>query len=456
MKLWEKGLNSNEIMHRLTVGDDPFYDKFLLPFDCLGTSAHADVLLEAKIIDQKEYNSINSSLHDIYQLAVEFKIDIPSEYEDCHTTLENILTQKIGDTGKKIHTGRSRNDQIILTQRLFLRTALLESLSYLLKVSEKLKTLYERDRSKFMPGYTHLQTAMPSTVGIWWHSVAEAILLSIKEGIQLYQNLNINPLGAAAGFGSGLNLNREISAKKLNFDSVQRNFVDIQNSRGRFEEKFLFWATKVASITEKFAWDLSLFSTKEFGFVKLPVEFTTGSSIMPQKRNPDLVELLRARSASLTGSLSQIQSVLSKLPSNYHRDLQLTKPPFFDGLRNFQIILEMFSTLIDVVEFDENKLSSRKDPELFATYEAYRLVQQGIPFREAYQIVANQVSLGNFNPKDSQPNFDIIKSEIEKYFYVYLEELGSISLAVSTLSAKINYPNNILPITWLSTHKWFS
>ena len=440
MRLWEKGLTVNQQMHNLTVGDDPFFDKYLLPYDCIGTIAHAKVLLNAKLLTPDEEKQLTSTLIQIYKEACEFKIPITSELEDCHTTLESALVEKLGDVGKKIHTGRSRNDQVILTIRLFLRELIKNNLHSLAALRTAVLEKYSLQKNIFLPGYTHLQPAMPSSVGMWWHWLAECIQELISDGIYLYNIINKNPLGAAAGFGSGLPLDRQISTDYLGFNTVQRSFIDIQNSRGRYEEKYLQWLSSIGSMAQKFCWDLSLFTTKEFGFVTLPQQFTTGSSIMPQKRNPDIVELTRARASSLNGFVCQIQWITGKLPSNYHRDLQLSKAPLFEGARQGQYVLQSLNLIVPVVEFNNAVLESRKDLELYATYEAYRLVKEGVPFREAYQKVATDVSNNSFCSGNTQDQYNQVLLDVDNSVSKLRDEIELINSAVTNLKG-INYAN---------------
>lgn len=413
-KLWDKGAASNNLMLALTVGDDPIYDKELIKYDCLGTKAHALALSKIGIISNVEYEKIVTALNEIYADAKFNKIDIPYELEDCHTTLENILIEKLGDLGKKIHTGRSRNDQVLVTVRLYLKDALKSNLSVLLQIAEVLKDKYKSDKDIFLPGYTHLQPAMPSSVGMWIHACFEGVLDLLHEGHHLIERLNQNPLGAAAGFGSSLPIDRKLTANELGFNRVQRSFIDIQNSRGRFEERYLFWLTQVANIFEKFIWDIHLFLTKEFNFATLLDELTTGSSIMPQKRNPDLVELTRGRCAMLRGVLSQMQWITGKLPSNYHRDLQLTKAPLFQGIKEGRRLLDSIHLIFSSISFKINVLESRKDNELYATYAAYKKVKDGVAFRDAYKETAQNVLENKIKSTDYQNEFSLITEEIQE------------------------------------------
>jgi argininosuccinate lyase len=437
--LWDKGSAISDRMQQLTVGSDPVYDGQLFIYDCIGSAAQAKVLHHASIIDTHELTSVLNALREIYSEALKGGITIPYQLEDCHTLLESKLVEKIGDIGKKIHTGRSRNDQIILTTRLFLREQISEILAQLITISDLISLSYEKNSETFLPGYTHLQPAMPSSVGMYLHAFYDWMLECIEEGVHLYSSINKNPLGAAAGFGSSLPLDREFSARVLGFDGIQRSFIDIQNSRGRYEERFLFWLCSIGSLFEKFAWDMELFFTKEFSFISLDDSMTTGSSIMPQKKNPDIVELLRGRSALQRSFVNQIQAVTSKLPSHYHRDLALTKQPLFDGIENMKFILGMSEILIPAISFNEEKLNQSRidNPDMYATYAAYQKVNKGIPFRDAYAQTAKEVSEHKISHLGYEAEYNAISYEVS--FQMKQSKADSIRLqdSIKKIEAKL-------------------
>ncbi len=415
VKLWEKGVETDEVMHRLTVGRDPRHDLNLLRWDCIGSAAQAKILHRAGILSNSEVAKLLESLQSMLARIDSGEVTIPDEHEDCHTTLEVLLTKEAGEAGKKIHTGRSRNDQVITAVRLYLRNLILEWSGALLCVAERFSQKIIDKGDIPMPGYTHLQPAMPATIGMWLHAFLEGVLELTRDGLSLYTAVNRNPLGASAGFGSSLPLDREYGATLLGFDCAQRSFIDIQNSRGRYEEKVLFWAVQVGSIFEKFAWDVELYCTKEFGFFTLPDSLTTGSSIMPQKKNPDIVELLRGRCGLIRGFLSQLQWVTGKLPSNYHRDLQLTKGPLFSAVKEVENIFTSVNLIVDGLQIDEKRLDASMHDELFATYAAYRKVKEGKPFRDAYKETALEATSGKITRKGYESEMGAIKAEVALY-----------------------------------------
>lgn len=423
MKLWAKDIETDKTMERLTVGDDRVSDSHLMPFDCLGSAAHAQVLNHCGVLTNEETSILLKALKELHAEALRDSTKIPDTFEDVHSYLEFKLTEKLGDVGKKIHTGRSRNDQVILAMRLFLRSAVLTTIESLGHVAEAFSARFKKDKDLLMPGYTHLQPAMPTTTGAWLHAFLEGTLELMRDGFALLNAMNTNPLGAAAGFGSSLPLDREFSSVLLEFDRAQRSFIDIQNSRGRYEDRFLYWCTQIGAVYEKFAWDVELFCTREFDIIKLPDSLTTGSSIMPQKKNPDIVELLRARCGMMRGIHAQLQWTAAKLPSHYHRDYQLTKSPVMQGVREIRNILDSVLLIVPAFEFKVDSLRAKIHPELFATYEAYKLVRQDVPFREAYKKTAEIAMQGNFKPTDYKNEIATIASEVERYESFSVSEL---------------------------------
>jgi argininosuccinate lyase len=430
--LWDKGGTVNQAMQRLTVGDDPRYDANLFIYDCIGSAAQAKILHKAKLLSAEELHRVLQSLKAFYEDAVHQGVTIPYQLEDCHTLLESKLVEACGDSGKKIHTGRSRNDQILVTTRLFLRDKITVILSELLGIADLFAAQYAQYKDCFLPGYTHLQPAMPSSVGMYMHAFYEWTLEIITSGLSLLAFVNKNPLGAAAGFGSSLPLDRSFGASLMGFDAVQRSFIDIQNSRGRYEEQFLFWLSNSAALFEKFAWDMELFFTKEFGFIRLDDALTTGSSIMPQKKNPDIIELLRGRAAVQRSFVTQIQAVTAKLPSHYHRDLALTKKPLFDGIENISYVLQMATVLIPAISFRTDVLEQSRidNPEIFATYAAYRKVKDGMPFRDAYTCTAQEVSQLQISHEGYAAESAFIQQEVDHGMQAALHEYKDLEAAV--------------------------
>ena len=411
-RLWDKGAPLNERIHRFTVGDDPIHDRELLPWDCVGSAAHAKMLQRIGILTSEELRSLLTALTQIHASAERGEIEIPSELEDCHSTLEHLLIERCGEAGKKIHTGRSRNDQIVLVTRLYMRDALLRLMQHTAEIVSALLEKNDTIGDLPLPGYTHMQPAMPSSVGLWIHAWVEALGESLADAQQLLASLNRNPLGAGAGFGVSLPLDRAYVAKLLAFDGVQESVIDVQNSRGRYERKLLFWVSEVGATIEKLASDLLLFATKEYGFVKLPEAYTTGSSLMPQKRNPDVLELMRASASTIRGALAEVTGVTTKLPSSYHRDFQLSKGPLLRGIRVADELLSIMPTLITGLTFDSTRLAEVMYPELYATYAALDAARSGTPFRDAYQAIA-------------QKSFAALQSE-------YANSFGPIAQAAAT------------------------
>lgn len=395
-RLWDKGAQPDELVHRFTVGDDPYWDAHLVHWDCLGSAAHARTLEKAGFLTAAETEKLVAALGEIDALAAGGEFDIPAEMEDCHTAIENHLTRKLGEIGEKIHAGRSRNDQVATAMRLFMRRRTLDWLDLLDSFASAALQRIRTDGSTPMPGYTHMQPAMPSSIGLWLHAFVEAALEQMRAGLDLYDRLDACPLGSGAGFGVPLPLDREFTAGLLGFARVQRNPIDVQNSRGRLEIYFTRVAADIGGLLEKLSWDMILYSSAEYGFITLPDAMTTGSSIMPQKRNPDVLELMRARAGRLRGLLQQLEWIAGKLPSSYHRDLQLTKEPTIRAALDAAEMLPVAERIIAEFTINKDKLAAAMRPELYATHAAYALVRQGTPFRRAYRQIAADIRSGKF------------------------------------------------------------
>jgi len=397
-QLWAKGLPLDEAIHRFTVGDDPALDLRLLVHDALGSAAHARMLGRAGLLPQADAAALVKALANISRKARLNGITISREQEDAHTAIEALLTAELGDAGKRIHLARSRNDQVILALSLYMREALLDTALRTANLARNFVVFAKAHADQPMPGYTHLRRAMPSSFGLWGAAFAAGLAEELQAMQALYVRLDRCPLGAAAGFGVPLPIDREYTAKLLGFTGVQISPVDVQNSRGRHELALLNAFASIGLTLEKFLWDVSLYSMQEFGFLKLPDAFTTGSSIMPQKRNPDVVELARGRCRELRGYAAMVQELASGLPSNYHRDLQLLKKPLFGAVASVQSWLDVLIALVPALEVDAAKAAAACSDDIYAAHQAYVLVQQGIPFRDAYSQVAKQLQGGNFKP----------------------------------------------------------
>ena len=397
-QLWAKDLPLDVAIHRFTVGEDPDTDLALLPWDALGSAAHARMLAASGLLEPADAVALIRGLKRITNLARQNAFPIPPHLEDGHTAIEADLTRSLGAVGQRIHLGRSRNDQVILALRLYLRDALLRLGLRVSDLATAFVAFARTHQTVPLPGYTHLRRAMPSTFGLWGAAFAEGLLEELEALQAVYRRLDRCPLGSAAGFGVPLPINRELTASLLGFSKVQRSPIDVQNSRGRHEVALLQWAASTGGVLEKFLWDVSFYSTEEFGFLKLPDAFTTGSSIMPQKKNPDVVELARGRCRELRGTAGLVEQIGSGLPSSYHRDLQLLKRPVILGLRQADELFGVLVRLIPALTVNTEATAAASTDELYAAHQAYVYVQEGLPFREAYRKVAQQIQEGTFAP----------------------------------------------------------
>jgi len=399
-RLWDKGVAVDEVVHRFTVGDDPTWDRHLVHWDCLGSAAHARTLARVGLLGQDELDALLRELAKIDDLARAGRFEIPAELEDCHTALEASLIAALGEVGGKIHAGRSRNDQVATALRLFMRHHALQWLDRLAGFARAGLERMRHDGDVPMPGYTHMQPAMPSSVGQWLHAWVEAALEQMDAGLDLLKRLDTCPLGTGAGYGVPLALDRAYTAELLGFSRVQRSPIDVQNSRSRLAVYFVRLAADIGGILEKLSCDLLLFSTPEFGFFGLPESLTTGSSLMPQKKNPDVLELLRAHAARLRGRLVELEAISGKLPSGYHRDWQLTKEPVIRTAFELDEMLTVATRVLAGLAVNRDRLAAAMRPELYATHAALALTQQGVPFREAYRRVADDLRAGRFQPEE--------------------------------------------------------
>lgn len=436
-RLWDKGEQLNELVHQFTVGNDPEIDQELVYWDAIGSGAQARMLLSIGVINQAECSALLSGLKKVLALKQANQFEIPNELEDCHTAIENLLIQETGEAGMKIHTGRSRNDQILLAMRLYLREKLVQTLGNITTCIEVLLKRYYEIGLHPMPGYTHFQPAMPSSVGLWLHAFVEAFLDLLKDGLITLERINLNPLGSASGFGSSLPLNRELTSELLGFARPQRNPIDTQNSRGRAEMKYIRFAVDIAGTIEKIAWDMILYSSREFGFFVIPRAFTTGSSIMPQKHNPDILELLRARAGKTRAAEQELLWITGKLPSNYHRDLQYTKEPVVRAAKNVNECLVVLAELLSSFSINEKHLQSAMSADLYATYDAYERVKHGMPFREAYRLTAELVHSGKIDKQKLLSGFEPIQSELQRELKEAETEFASAKKSIVSWSKKL-------------------
>lgn len=411
-RLWDKGQELNHMVHAFTVGRDYILDQKLAAFDAVASAAHARMLERIGVLEPAELQDLLAGLRAIFQKSREGSFIVAPEQEDCHTAIEFELCEQLGTAGKKIHTGRSRNDQVLVALRLYQRESLLEQLIAVQDLLETLSRKAAQGVGKALPGYTHMQRAMPTTVATHLLSYAQYALSLLADGLGLFEQINWNPLGVGSGFGVPLELDREYTSELLGFAQTQANPIFVQSTRGREELKLLNWLTDVQALVEKAAADLMLFSTEEYGLVKIPLAFTTGSSIMPQKRNPDVLELLRAQASRMRGMRTELEGLLCKLPSSYHRDFQYTKEPVFRAFEESLKALKVFALVIEGLEFDEQAALRSFGPGIFSTDYAYSLLEQGLPFREAYLQAARDLAEGKINLEVLKDDF--LKREVKR------------------------------------------
>jgi argininosuccinate lyase len=392
MTLWNKGTAVADWVTRFTVGDDWRWDTLLLPYDAEGTRAHAWALTRIGVLTEEELGRIEQALDAIRDEALAGDLAVTVQDEDCHTVIERALTERLGEVGQKIHAGRSRNDQVLVALRLWLRDGLAAVADEAAATTDALIGLAEQHDDLLMPGYTHLQRAMPTTAGLWAAAYAELLLDDLGGLAEARDRSNTSPWGSAAGYGvPRLDLPRAAVAERLGFRAVQTHAPAVQLSRGKLEAAVVHALVQLGATANRLAADLVLFASAEFGFVTLPVEYTTGSSIMPQKRNPDVFELARATYHRLTAELHLLLALPANLPSGYHRDLQLTKEAV---MRSVLAARDLFTALrhaLPGVRFDAERARQALSPDLFATDAALALVEQGVPFREAYRRVGRSL-----------------------------------------------------------------
>ncbi len=399
MKLWDKGQVVDSMIEDFTIGRDREMDIFIACSDVLGTIAHITMLESIGLLSKEELQALKKALAEIYSEMSEGRFIIEQGVEDVHSQVELLLTRQLGDTGKKVHAGRSRNDQALLDIRLFTRDSLLDIAEDMHTLFKALQSQSEKYREVLLPGYTHLQVAMPSSFGLWFGAYAEALTDDLHLLSSAYKINNQNPLGSAAGYGSSFPLNRTLTTQLLGFDDLNYNVVYAQMGRGKVERITAFAIANLASTLSRMATDLCLFISQNFGFITLPSEFTTGSSIMPHKKNPDVFELIRARCNRLQSLPGEIGSITGNLPSGYFRDMQVIKESFLPALAEIQLILRMTSFAIDKVSVNTQILEDPRYRYLFSVDEVNRLVLSGIPFRDAYKMVGKQIEDGIFNPE---------------------------------------------------------
>lgn len=395
-KLWEKNFEVNKEIERFTVGRDREMDMYLAKYDVLGSMAHITMLESIGLLTKEELLKLLAELKHIYQLCEEGRFVIEKDVEDVHSEVELMLTRKLGDIGKKIHSGRSRNDQVLVDLKLFTRHELMEIVGNVKVLFDELIRKSNQYKDVLMPGYTHLQIAMPSSFGLWFGAYAESLADDMLYLQAAWRMTNRNPLGSAAGYGSSFPLNRQQTTDLLGFDSMDYNVVYAQMGRGKMERNVAFAMATVAGTLAKMAFDACLFNCQNFGFVKLPKECTTGSSIMPHKKNPDVFELIRAKSNKLQSLPQQIMMIMNNLPVGYFRDLQIIKEAFLPAFDELNDCLRMAAYIINKMEVNEHILDNRMYDPMFSVEEVNRLAVAGMPFRDAYKKVGLEIEAGEF------------------------------------------------------------
>ena len=391
MKLWKKDCQLNKEIEKFTVGNDYILDYKLIKFDCIASIAHAKMLKKIGLLNEKELNKLVKGLKNIINLHAKGKLKIKQEDEDCHTAIENYLTKKYGNAGKKIHTARSRNDQVLTALRLYEKQELNEIEKQLHTFKKSLSGLIEKYGSVQIPGYTHMQKAMPTNIKTWLGCFVASCEDNLKVLNAAFNLIDQSPLGSAAGFGVPvLDVDKKMTAHLMGFSKVMENPIYAQMSRGKFESTIAHAVSQIMFDLNKLSTDLIMFSMKEFGLISLPAEFCTGSSIMPQKKNPDVLELIRAKYHIILGEEFKIKSMIGNLMSGYNRDMQLTKEPLIKIIETVKNCLGIMCMIIPHIKINEKKCKESMSKELFATQETYKLVKKGVPFREAYKQVSKK------------------------------------------------------------------
>lgn len=395
-KLWEKSVTVDRNVETYTVGRDREMDLYLAPYDILGSMAHITMLQSIGLLTSDELEVLLTELREIYKIAEKGEFVIEDGIEDVHSQVELMLTRRLGDIGKKIHSGRSRNDQVLVDLKLFIRSRIEDLTKAITRLFDTLISQSERYKNVLLPGYTHLQVAMPSSFGLWFGAYAESLTDDLCILRATYEITNRNPLGSAAGYGSSFPLNRTMTTNLLGFDSMDYNVVYAQMGRGKTERVVAQAIASVAATVSKLAFDACMFNSQNFGFIKLPDEYTTGSSIMPHKKNPDVFELTRAKCNKLQALPYEITLITNNLPSGYFRDLQLIKENFLPAFDEIISILNMVSDMISQLKVNETILDDKKYELMFSVDAVNRLTQEGMPFRDAYKKVGLDIEHGKF------------------------------------------------------------
>lgn len=398
MKLWNKGFEIDKYIEEYTVGADRELDLRLAKYDIEGSMAHIKMLETIGLLEKSELEQLLAALAELLEEARKGNFVIEEGVEDVHSQVEMLLTRKLGDMGKKIHSGRSRNDQVLVDLKLFMRDELRDIARHTKQLFDRLIALSEEHKGTLMPGYTHLQIAMPSSFGLWFGAYAESLVDDMRLVVAAYDTANQNPLGSAAGYGSSFPLNREMTTELLGFNTLHYNAVAAQMSRGKTERATAFAIASLASTVGRFAMDMCLFMCQNFGFISFPDNLTTGSSIMPHKKNPDVFEITRGKCNRLQAVPNEIALLTANLPLGYHRDMQLLKDIIFPATREICEVMAMCDFMLQHIRINKDILQDKRYDYLFTVEDVNRLVLSGVPFREAYREVGIAVQEGNYTP----------------------------------------------------------
>ena len=396
MKLWDKGYKIDDAIERFTVGKDKELDLLLAPYDILGTMAHVTMLESVGLLSKQDLDLLLPALRELYAEAEQGHFVIEEGIEDVHSQVELMLTRRLGEVGKKVHTGRSRNDQVLVDLKLFTRAEIEKTMKLVERLFEVLQKRSDATKNILMPGYTHLQVAMPSSFGLWLGAYAEALTDDMRLLVAAYEQANLNPLGSAAGYGSSAPLNRTMTTQLLGFADLDYNAIYAQMNRGRMERTVAFAYSSVAETLGRLAMDCCMFNSQNFGFIKLPDTMTTGSTIMPHKKNPDVFELIRSHANRICAIPDTIRHITTNLPVGYFRDLQLLKEVYFPLFEELNDLLEITTYAIENMSVKEDIMSNPLYAPAFSVEEVNRRVENGVAFRDAYRQVADEITQGTF------------------------------------------------------------
>ncbi len=402
MKLWQKATGSKKEVEQFTIGRDPEFDLILAPFDVLGSMAHAHMLEKIGLLTAEENGILQRGLKEIHAEIREGKFSIAPGVEDVHSQVEFLLTERFGEVGKKLHSGRSRNDQVLVDLKLFYRSAIRELVEETQELFDLLIALAEKHKADLMPGYTHTQLAMPSSFGLWFGSFAEGLTEDLGLLKAAFDLSNKNPLGSAAGYGSSFPLDRTLTTELLGFADMHHNVINAQNSRGKTERSLAFAMAGIAGTLNKLATDVCLFMNQHFAFISFPDDLTTGSSIMPHKKNPDVFELIRAKTNQIQGVSTTVSLMLTNMGTGYHRDMQLLKEEIFPAFDKLKSCIGMSTFMLKSVKIRQNILQDSFYKHVFSVEVVNELVLKGVPFRDAYKQVGYEIEADQFAPDQNQ------------------------------------------------------